>query len=152
MIKDQVAKWISVWFGSGLSPKMPGTVGSAAALPFIWLAAYWGGIAAVAGLAAVTIIVGIWAADRYAGQLGREDPGCIVIDEVAGQSLTLLAAGTNLWLFAVGFVLFRVLDISKPGPIGWADRKVHGGLGIMLDDVIAGVIGGAVIAGIRFWM
>lgn len=78
-----------------------------------------------------------------------KDPGFIVIDETAGQAITLLAAGTNLWLYLIGFALFRLLDISKPWPVGWADKNVKGGLGIMLDDILAGIIGGVILYFIR---
>lgn len=152
MHKSAILKLISTWFYSGLAPKAPGTFGSLATLPVVYLLAWFGGWTAVLIFALVVSVIGIWAADGYAKELGREDPGCIVIDETAGQALTLLAAGTNLWLYLIGFLLFRLLDISKPGPIGWADRKVHGGLGIMLDDIFAGIIGGIILFGIKtYW-
>lgn len=151
MSKSSILKLISTWFYTGLFPKAPGTFGSLATLPAVWVLAWLGGWPAVLVFAAAVSVIGVWAADGYAKELGREDPGCIVIDETAGQALTLLAAGTNLWLYLIGFGLFRLLDISKPGPIGWADRKIHGGLGIMADDIIAGLIGGAILAGIRFY-
>ncbi len=151
MSKSSILKLISTWFYTGLFPKAPGTFGSLATLPAVWVLAWLGGWPAVLVFAAAVSVIGVWAADGYAKELGREDPGCIVIDETAGQALTLLAAGTNLWLYLIGFGLFRLLDISKPGPIGWADRKIHGGLGIMADDIIAGFIGGAILAGIRFY-
>lgn len=151
MSKSSILKLISTWFYTGLFPKAPGTFGSLATLPAVWVLAWLGGWPAVLVFAAAVSAIGVWAADGYAKELGREDPGCIVIDETAGQALTLLAAGTNLWLYLIGFGLFRLLDISKPGPIGWADRKIHGGLGIMADDIIAGLIGGAILAGIRFY-
>jgi phosphatidylglycerophosphatase A len=69
--------------------------------------------------------------------LGREDPGLVVVDEVAGMFLTLVAAPRTWWAYAIGFVLFRVVDIVKPFPAGWCDRHLHGGLGAMLDDVAA---------------
>lgn len=151
MSKSSILKLISTWFYTGLFPKAPGTFGSLATLPAVWVLAWLGGWPAVLVFAAAVSAIGVWAADGYAKELGREDPGCIVIDETAGQALTLLAAGTNLWLYLIGFGLFRLLDISKPGPIGWADRKIHGGLGIMADDIIAGLIGGAILAAIRFY-
>ena len=79
------------------------------------------------GWAAAVVVVslaGWWAAERYIRALGREDPGDVVIDEVAGQWLTLLPAGDDIGLFAAGFVLFRAADIFKPWPANWADRKV----------------------------
>lgn len=144
-----VIKLISTWFYSGLSPKAPGTCGSLAALPFVYALAWWGGVNAVAVFALVVSVVGVFVADVYAKSLGQADPGQIVIDEVAGQAITLLAAGTSLPLFVAGFGLFRLFDIVKPWPVSWADTKVHGGLGIMLDDILAGIIGGAVLWGIK---
>ena len=145
MSKTAILKFVSTWFYSGLSPKAPGTCGSLAALPFIYALAWWKGAWAVFAFAAVITIVGIYVSDAYAKRLGKKDPGLIVIDEVAGQSITLIAAGTNLALFMVGFLLYRLFDITKPWPVSWADQKVRGGLGIMLDDIIAGIISGVLL-------
>ncbi len=142
-------KIISTWFYSGLSPKAPGTCGSLAALPFVYVLAYWGGTEAVAVFAVIISVIGVYTADIYSKKLGISDPGQIVVDEVAGQAITLLVAGTNLWLYLLGFGLFRLFDISKPWPVSWADEKVHGGLGIMLDDIFAGIIGGTILWGIK---
>jgi phosphatidylglycerophosphatase A len=70
---------------------------------------------------------------------GEEDPGWIVIDEVVGQGLTLLLTPPDLLNYAAGFALFRLFDIKKPWPVSWADQQIKGGLGIMLDDVLAGI-------------
>ena len=145
-------KYTATWFGSGLSPKAPGTAGSLATLPFVYALALVGGWQAVLAFALAVSVLGVFAADAYARQLGKEDPGCIVIDETAGQALTLLAAGTDWRLYVVGFALFRLLDITKPGPIGWADRRLHGGLGIMADDIIAGIIGALILWGIKIYI
>ena len=147
--KMPVIKLISTWFYSGLSPKAPGTCGSLAALPFVYVLAWWGGVTAVAVFALVVSVAGVYVADVYAKKLGQTDPGRIVVDEVAGQAIALLAAGTNLSLFVLGFGLFRLFDITKPWPVSWADQKVHGGLGIMLDDIFAGIIGGIILWGIK---
>ena len=88
-------KYTATWFGSGLSPKAPGTAGSLATLPFVYALALVGGWQAVLAFALAVSVLGVFAADAYARQLGKEDPGCIVIDETAGQALTLLAAGTG---------------------------------------------------------
>ncbi len=80
---------------------------------------------------------GWWAAATVAAASGLEDPGAIVVDEVAAQWLVLLAAPLDPFVWALAFVLFRVFDIWKPWPVGWADRHIHGGLGIMLDDLLA---------------
>lgn len=132
---------LATWFGAGLLPKAPGTWGSLAALPFAWIIAGAGGWPALAAATLLVFFVGWWAADRVATVIGLDDPGCIVIDEVAGQWLVLLATPPDLWRYLIGFALFRVFDITKPGPAGWADRHVKGGLGIMLDDVLAGIYG-----------
>lgn len=125
-------------FGSGLAPKAPGTFGTLAAVPIYWL---------IQDLAwpiygtwlIVTFALGIYWCDRSSKQLGVHDHGGIVWDEFVGYWITMfLAPKSWLWML-VGFVLFRFFDIIKPWPINWLDRKVEGGLGIMIDDVLAGV-------------
>ena len=138
-------KIFATWFYSGKSPKAPGTCGSLATLPFVFALAYFYGIYAVIAFAVIISLIGIPVADAYAKALKIKDPGQIVIDEVAGQSIALIFAGTNLYLFAAGFVLFRIFDISKPWLVGWADKKIDGGLGIMLDDIFAGIFAGIII-------
>lgn len=134
---------IATWFGAGLLPKAPGTWGSLAALPFAWVIVALGGTWALAVAAILATLVGTWAAEKYAAALGQDDPGRIVIDEVAGQWLALLpitvvspAAG-GLW-WAAAFLAFRLFDITKPWPARRFE-KLHGGLGIMADDIVAGV-------------
>jgi phosphatidylglycerophosphatase A len=137
---------IATWFGSGLLPKIPGTWGSAAALPFAWAIMWFGGPWVLLGCATVAFAVGIWAAEVYSKHSGIKDAGPIVIDEGAGQWLTLVPAGMfagmDPILFIVGFILFRAADILKPWPANWADRALDGGLGVMLDDVFAGIYAG----------
>ena len=140
---------ISTWFGVGLLPGPTGTWGSAAAVVVAEaLFAGWG-LASVAVLALAAIAVGIPAATRTAELLGAEDPKEIVVDEVAGQAITLLglhaafprlAGGTAVGGVLAAFLLFRLLDILKPGPVGALER-LPGGTGIVLDDVAAGVLG-----------
>lgn len=130
---------IATWFGSGLLPKIPGTWGSAAALPFAWVIMWLGGPWALLAAAIIAFVVGIWAAGEYSKHAGIKDAGPIVIDEVAGQWLTLLPAGLNPVLFIIGFFLFRAADILKPWPANWADNGLDGGLGVMLDDIFAGI-------------
>jgi phosphatidylglycerophosphatase A len=131
------ARLAATWFGAGDLPKAPGTWGSAVALPFAWLIHWAGGVPALAVATVLVFGVGIWASAVYAAQSGTSDPGPVVIDEVAGQWLTLLVVPRDPLLYALGFVFFRAFDILKPWPISWADKRVKGGLGIMLDDVIA---------------
>jgi phosphatidylglycerophosphatase A len=131
---------LATWFGSGLLPGMPGTWGSAAALPFAWVIQYHWGPMALALAATIAFFVGIWAADAYTAETGVTDPGPVVIDEVAGLWLTLaLAAALDPAHYIAGFVFFRFADILKPWPVGWADREIKGGLGVMVDDILAGL-------------
>lgn len=150
-IKYRILESLATWFYSGKSRKAPGTCGSLATLPFVYVIACFYGMYGVIGFAIVISLIGIPVADAYAKALKIKDPRQIVIDETAGQSLALIFAGTNLYLFGLGFVLFRLFDITKPWPISWADTKVPGGLGIMLDDVLAGIIAGAIVWAVRLY-
>jgi phosphatidylglycerophosphatase A len=129
------------WFGSGLAPRAPGTFGTIAALPFaailVWaVGEQWAHLAL--GLATLIVFfLGWWASAAYVIHTGHQDPGLVVIDEVAGMWLTLMVAPTNPWSYVLGFIAFRIFDILKPWPVCLADRSIHGGLGIMLDDILA---------------
>ncbi len=137
---------LATGFGVGRAPVAPGTVGSfAAALAAVPIAAF-GGPLALACAAAAAALIGIPAADTAARAMDAEDPGSIVIDEVAGQWIALIPAGADLGGWLLAFFAFRLFDVWKPGPVGWADRRVHGGLGIMLDDLIAGLFAAIVVA------
>jgi phosphatidylglycerophosphatase A len=133
------------WFGSGWLPWAPGTWGSLAALPFAWLIVTYGGPGLLAVASLGLFGAGCWAADIAAREADTKDPGWIVVDEVVGQWFTLLAAPQSLLGYAAAFVLFRLFDIWKPWPIGWADRKLEGGFGIMADDVLAAVFAAIVL-------
>ena len=130
---------IATWFGAGLLPKAPGTWGSLFALPFAWLMVAAGGAPLLGGAVVVLFFIGWWASSRYIEQSGIADPGSVVVDEVAGQWLTLVAVPLDPLLYLIGFLLFRIFDIIKPWPVSWADRRVGGGLGVMLDDILAGL-------------
>jgi phosphatidylglycerophosphatase A len=118
---------------------MPGTLGTLAALPLCYLLAQLRpGIALIATLGLVLAAIPI--AERARKVFRGDDPGCIVIDEIAGMALTLLWLPPIPSVMAAAFVLFRMLDILKPWPIAWVDRHVRGGLGIVGDDVLAGAI------------
>lgn len=132
------AVWLSTWFGSGLTPLSPGTWGSLAALPFAALIAWAGGGGMLAFASLVVFALGVWASGIYSRRMGVADPGAIVIDEVAGQFLTLAVLPLDPWWYLAGFLAFRAADILKPFPANWADRRLKGGLGVMTDDVIAG--------------
>lgn len=147
---------LSTWFGSGLIPIASGTWGSAAALPFAYVILLAGGPVAgpyvLAAAAVLIFLVGVWSADLYSRRLGVSDPGAIVIDEVAGQWLTLTVAPPEILPFVIGFFLFRLFDVIKPWPASWADRSVKGGFGVMLDDVFAGIYAAIVLWGIERWL
>jgi phosphatidylglycerophosphatase A len=130
--------------GSGAVPKAPGTAGTVAAIPLYLLLQPLAPLIYLL-LVAVLFLVGIWLCAKTSRDLGVHDHGGIVWDEWVGFLFTLwLAPSGWIWLLA-GFVLFRLFDILKPWPIGWLDRHVGGGLGIMLDDLAAGLYGFALL-------
>jgi len=142
---------LATWFGSGYLPKAPGTWGSLAALPFAWGIVSLSGSVGLIAASLLVFVIGIWAANVYMELTGGEDPGPVVIDEVAGMWLTLAFVPPDLGLYVIGFVLFRIADIFKPWPAGWADRNVKGGLGVMLDDVLAALYSGGIVFALFYW-
>jgi phosphatidylglycerophosphatase A len=143
--------WLAFGFGSGLSPKAPGTMGTLAAIPLYLLLAKL----PLMGYALVVLgsfIVGCWLCGEAAKRLGVHDFGGIVWDEFVGYWITMFAAPAGWLWIAVGFVLFRVFDIWKPWPIRVADQQVHGGLGIMLDDVLAGIYAGLALQALAYFV
>lgn len=130
------AHFLAFGLGSGLSPRAPGTAGTLAAVPFYILMSHLP-LHFYLLMLVVTFGLGIWLCEVTSRNLGVHDHGGIVWDEFVGYWLTMVAAPAGwVWIVA-GFALFRVFDILKPFPIGYFDRHVHGGLGIMLDDAIA---------------
>lgn len=141
------AGWVASGFGSGLSPVAPGTAGSLAAL-LPWLALRELPLPLYALAVALAFAIGVWASNRVVANLRIEDPGVIVWDEFVGQWIALaplLVLGGSPWRIAAGFALFRLFDVWKPWPVSWADRRVKGGFGVMLDDVLAGAYAGVVL-------
>ncbi|AYA65061.1 phosphatidylglycerophosphatase A family protein [Alteromonas sp. RKMC-009] len=126
-------------FGSGLIPLMPGTFGSLAAIPLILLLAPAGNVIYITATI-LSSIAGVYFCGKTATDMGVHDHGSIVWDEVAGMLLTFLFVPLSMSTLIAGFVLFRIFDILKPWPIGPVDKTVHGGLGIMLDDILAGIM------------
>lgn len=126
------------WFGTGLVGRAPGTVGSIGAIPPAVLITWIWGPGALAASALALFFAG-WAvaAVHLKDGSSTKDPQWIVVDEVAGQWLTLAAAPFSPLWYLLGFVLFRVFDIFKPWPVSWADHHVSGAFGIMLDDILA---------------
>jgi phosphatidylglycerophosphatase A len=144
----KVAIVLSTWFGAGLFPLVPGTFGSLAALPLVlvlqYLGVWWSAL-----ILAILTGVAIWASDRTAKLLGKDDPKEVVIDEVAGLLLTTFLLPASWSAIGLGFILFRAFDIIKPFPAGQSE-KLPGGLGIVVDDLVAGLYA---YAGMRiiFW-
>lgn len=133
--------FLAVGFGSGLSPKAPGTVGTLAALPFYWVFMSWP-LWSYVVLLVSSFLFGVWLCHRVGAHLGVHDHPAIVWDEFVGMWLALLplhTLGFSWWGLLLAFVMFRLLDILKPWPISWADKELKGGWGVMLDDVIAGI-------------
>lgn len=151
-----MSRFIATFFYIGLLRPAPGTWGSAAAIPVAYLIhATLGPIALL--IATITIFfIGLWATGNVIRGSENQDPSEVVIDEVVGQWIPLVAvsfglshAGVDPWVFpypgwVTAFIAFRLFDIWKPGPVGWADRR-HGAMGVMLDDVIAGLMAAVVV-------
>ena len=146
------ARLISTVGGLGYLKPAPGTWASAASLPLAWALHVWGGFPLLAAGTLLAIGLGYWATAVMVSADRLKDPPEIVIDELAGQWLALWSISLPAWLHGIeitvlwpgwvsAFVLFRLFDIWKPGPVGWADRS-GGALGVMLDDLIAGLIAG----------
>jgi phosphatidylglycerophosphatase A len=141
--------FLAFGFGSGLAPVAPGTFGTLVGV-IIGLALQPLGLIANALVVLAISLAGIWICGESARRLGEHDHPGIVWDEIAGYLLTMLAAPPGWpWVIA-GFCLFRFFDIWKPRPIRDLDHGMSGGLGIMLDDIMAGVYAGAVLLGIRY--
>lgn len=144
-----MSKWIATFFGVGLIPFAPGTFGSLAALPVWYLLTSLGGWPLVVLGVIIVYVSGVWATGVETLGSSNHDPSEIVIDEVAGQWLALLPLSLGLGVSGIAgavlaFALFRFFDITKPGPVGWADR-LNTPTGVMLDDVIAGLVSAIVL-------
>jgi phosphatidylglycerophosphatase A len=150
-------------FGIGYFDVAPGTIMSAIAVPLaILIAIFGGGGMGVLASSLIAFVIGVLACADHVRETKREDPSECVIDELAGQwlacSFCLLTFGgllppahISLPLFALAFALFRLFDIWKPWPVSWADQQIKGGLGVMTDDMIAGLMAGVLIALTRYF-
>lgn len=145
--RAEPALWLATWFGAGLLPKMPGTWGALAALPFAWVLASIGGPWLVIAAAGAVFLLGLWVSERYMRIVQVHDPGAVVIDEVVAQWLTLAFMPIDPVVYMLGFLLFRAADLLKPWPASWIDRRVSGAIGVMADDVVA-----ALYAAIALWL
>ncbi|HMQ92434.1 MAG TPA: phosphatidylglycerophosphatase A [Amaricoccus sp.] len=152
-----MSRLVATFFYVGLLPRAPGTWGSLAALPCAYLLHRLGGFPLLAIATMALAVLGFWAAGAETRGGGDPDPGEIVVDEVVGQWIALFPLSGGLWLAGAApqvfpwpgwvgaFVMFRLFDIWKPWPVSWADG-LHGATGIMLDDILAGVMAAVVVA------
>lgn len=131
--------WVAFGFGSGFVPKAPGTAGTLVAIPLVFLIAQLPVFLQIAVWVGI-FVVGCFVCQIAADWLGESDPGAIVWDEIVGYCFAMALLPLSLQTVVVTFVLFRLADILKPWPISWLEKRVQGGLGIMLDDLIAGLL------------
>ncbi|ASJ74444.1 phosphatidylglycerophosphatase A [Granulosicoccus antarcticus] len=131
------ANFLALGAGLGLAPRAPGTFGTLLGIPLLFLMPQ--SLLGYSVALLVLFAIGVWCCHVCAQALGVHDHPGIVWDEVVGYLITMMAMPRTTWWVLAGFVVFRIFDISKPWPISWIDRQVHGGLGIMLDDVLAGL-------------
>jgi phosphatidylglycerophosphatase A len=134
----QPVHFLAFGFGAGLLPRAPGTFGTLIAIPIVAFVMQFGWQVHLM-FAIAACVTGVWICGESARRLGVHDHSGIVWDEIAGFAITMLAVPATWYGFLAGFALFRLFDIWKPWPIREADHRLRGGLGIMLDDVLAGV-------------
>ena len=153
MIK-KTAEIIATFFGAGLFPKAPGTAGSLATLPLAFVVAYFFGRNGIVIAAAAAYFIGVWATHQLIKDSAEKDPSRVVIDETAGQLLSFVLVAPYLYhnlsidvlpIYLLGFVLFRLFDILKMGPVKWADTKLKNAWGVMLDDIFAGLFAAIIL-------
>jgi len=142
--------FLAFGFGTGLAPFAPGTFGSIPGLVLFWLTMDFGLYVQV-GIAVSMTLVGIWICGESARRIGVHDHGGIVWDEIVGMYVTLMVAPVSIVGFVLAFILFRIMDIVKPWPIRDLDHSIHGGLGIMLDDLVAALYA-ALLLGLYGWL
>ncbi len=130
--------FLAFGFGSGLSPKAPGTIGTMVAIPIYILFSYLTLVSYVI-LLIILIILSFYVAGKSAQLLGVHDHGGIVIDEICGYLVTMMLAPVTWQAIIAGFILFRIFDIFKPWPIKFLDQRIAGGIGIVVDDLMAGI-------------
>jgi phosphatidylglycerophosphatase A len=147
---NRLAIILCTGFGAGYSPFAPGTAGSMVGIVIAWLLWFTELPYAVATAALVFAAVGFWAAERGAVHFADKDPGPVVIDEIAGQLLTLALLPHTWQILVASFFLFRLLDIWKPFP-GRQLEKLHGGVGIMADDLAVAVYGNLLLHAVVVW-
>ena len=144
------AKFVATAGFAGFSPVAPGTCGTLVAVPIAWLLTRAGTLAFWLGFVVITA-VGTWASEVFCRATGVDDDQRIVVDEVAGYLLTIAFVPRSWVNIIVGVIVFRLFDIWKPGPIRLVDEKVHGGVGVMADDLAAGIVGAIVMVALHYF-
>ena len=137
--REEAVVFLATGFYIGNIPLAPGTFGTILGLPLCFVLAGLKFPLAM-GCTVLFILAAVWISNGAEKILKKKDPGCIVIDEIAGMAVTLVGLPFNLTTALIGFIIFRILDISKPFPIRWLEKRLTGGFGVVMDDVIAGVI------------
>ena len=154
MTEHSARRWHNHWthflafgFGSGALPKAPGTFGTLAAIP-VFLVLAQAPLWLYGVLVVLAFVLGCYLCDWVSRDMGVHDHGGIVWDEFVGFWITMILVPVNWMTVVLGFILFRFFDVLKPWPIKWFDQRIHGGIGIMIDDVIAGVFAWVCLQGI----
>lgn len=145
------AVWVATWFGCGLMRPAPGTWGTLGAMPIGLILLALGGKSALAIGAIAIFAIGLWASKQFESMTQSHDSSMIVIDEVAGMWIVLLASTLSPLSIIAAFLLFRLFDVLKPWPISWLDKNIGGALGVMLDDVAAGIAAALCLYGIHYY-
>lgn len=149
MLPAKLVTFFATGFYSGYIPGMPGTAGTLVCIPFFYLLSRYLSLSYYLLFTVCFILFAIWISGKAEAQTGKKDPPEIVIDEMAGFLVTMAACPPQWVYIAAGFVLFRVFDIFKPFPIGRINKKMTGGKGVVLDDIVAGVYANMVLQAAR---
>lgn len=137
-------KKLATFFGAGLSPYAPGTMGTLATLPLAILLMWFGPLWHM-GVTLLLTALAIWVSEMYERQVGGHDHPETVIDEVVGFLVTMVWMPLTWQSLVLGFVLFRFFDIVKPWPISWMDKNILGGVGVVVDDIAAGLVANLIL-------
>ena len=157
-MQQKLSYLIATFFYSGKAPVAPGTVGSLATLPLAFVLSYYFGLTGIVCGIIISFVLGLASISQVL-KTSKHDPSYVVIDEVVGQLLAFILIADNLqydshsgFLYLLGFMVFRLFDITKPQPAKWADKKVRNALGVMLDDIFAGAYAAVILYFINLWI
>lgn len=157
-MQQKLSYLIATFFYSGKAPVAPGTAGSLATLPLAFVLSYYFGITGIFCGVVISFVLGLVSITQVL-KTSKHDPSYVVIDEVAGQLFSFILVADSLqydahsgFLYLLGFMLFRLFDITKPQPAKWADKKVRNAWGVMLDDIFAGAYAAVILYFINLWI